>query len=97
MQKLNNFLAKHNLDIQVIGYVCTDSAPTILGNKSFFFFVKTGYSALAVTHCFLHRHALALETLPLKLKNFVDNSVKAINWIRGRALNQPLFKSLRLW
>ena len=31
------FFAKHDLDMQVIGSVCTDGAPAMLGNKSVFF------------------------------------------------------------
>ena len=34
---VNFFFAKHDLDIQIIGSVCTDGAPAMLGNKSFFF------------------------------------------------------------
>ena len=94
-QCVKNFFAKHDLDIQIIGSVCTDGAPAMLGNKSgFFALLKQDIPHLQGTHCFLHRHALASKTLPSKLKNVLDISVKAINWIRGRALNHRLFKSL---
>uniref|UniRef100_UPI00358EB4CC protein FAM200C-like n=1 Tax=Myxine glutinosa TaxID=7769 RepID=UPI00358EB4CC len=39
MQLVKDFFAKHDLDIKVIGSVCTDRAPAMLGNKS-------GFSAL---------------------------------------------------
>ena len=56
----------------------------MLGNKSFFFaLLRQDIPHLKGTHCFLHRHALASKTLPLKLKNFLD------------ALSHHLFKSLR--
>ena len=48
---------------------------------------------LQITHCFLHRHALASKTLPPNLKKVLDTCVKIINWIRGRALNHRIFKS----
>ena len=46
------------------------------------------------THCFLHRHALEPKTLPWKLQKLLDIFVKVINWIRCRALNHRIFKSL---
>ncbi|XP_076329566.1 protein FAM200C-like [Tachypleus tridentatus] len=94
-QCVKDFFAKYDLDIQIIGSGCTDGAPDILGNKSgFFALMKQEIPHLQGTHCFLHRHALASKTLPPKLKKVLDNSVKIINWIKGRALNHCLFKSL---
>ena len=52
------FFAKHDLDMQVIGSVCTDGAPAMLGNKPFFFaLLKQDILHMQCTHCFLHRHA----------------------------------------
>ncbi|KAF2364252.1 hypothetical protein FHG87_004991 [Trinorchestia longiramus] len=47
-----------------------------------------------IRSCFLHRYALVSKTLPLQLKKVLDISVKTINWIRGRALNHHIFRSL---
>ena len=94
-QFVKDFFAKYELDIQIIGSVCTDGAPAMLGNKSgFFALMKQEIPHLQGTHSFLHRHALASKTLPPKLKKVLDTSVKTINWIMGRALNHRLFKSL---
>uniref|UniRef100_UPI00358EA82C protein FAM200C-like n=1 Tax=Myxine glutinosa TaxID=7769 RepID=UPI00358EA82C len=94
MQLVKDFFAKHDLDIKVIGSVCTDGAPAMLGNKSgFSALMKKEIPDLQVTHCFLHRHALASKTLPPNLKKVLDTCVKIINWIRGRALNHRIFKS----
>ena len=93
---MRNFFCENDLDIQIIGSVCTDGAPAMLGNKSgLFALLKQYFPHLQGTQCFLHRHALALKTLSSKFKNVLLNiSVKAINWIRVRALNHRLFKSL---
>ena len=86
---------KYDLDIQIIGSVFTDCAFAMLGNNSgFFALLKQKIPHLQGTHCFLHRHVLASKTLPPKLKNVLDTSVKTINLIRDRALNHRLFKSL---
>ena len=90
-----DFFVKHDLDIQIINSVFTDGAPAILGNNSRFFALsKQEILHLQDTHCFPYRHALASKTLPPKLKNLLDTSVKTINLIRGRALKHCLFKSL---
>ncbi|XP_037779480.1 protein ZBED8-like [Penaeus monodon] len=87
---VKDFFAKYELDLQIISSVCTDGAPAMLGNKSVFFsLMKQEIPHLLGTHCFLHRHAL-----PPKLMKVLDTYVKTINWIRGRALNHCLFKSL---
>ena len=61
-------------------------------------FNRSGFAALLrkeipkSTHCFLHRHALAAKTLPLKLKKALQICVKVVKTIRGRALNHRLFR-----
>ena len=47
-----------------------------------------------MTHCFLHRYALACKTLPKFLQTILSVAVKIINFIRARALNHRLFKEL---
>ena len=44
--------------------------------------------------CVIHKYALACKTLPLELKSVLDSVVKAVNFIRGRAVNSRLFKAL---
>ena len=44
-------------------------------------------------HCAIHKYALACKTLPLELKSVLDSAVKAVNFIRDRAVNSRLFKA----
>ena len=47
-QKTSSNVWRIDLEIQVIDCVCTNGAPAMLGNKSFFFcIVKTGHSVFA--------------------------------------------------
>ena len=83
-----SFSAKHDLDILIIGSVCTDGAHVMLEHKSrFFALMKQEIPHLQGIHCFLHRHALATKTLSLSLKNVLNICVKTINWIRGCVVN----------
>ena len=60
--------------------MCSDGTPAMLGNKSGFSANdETGHSTLKVSHNFLHRHALASEALPTKLKRVLNISVTTIN------------------
>ena len=75
------------------GSLCIDDAPAMLGNKSgFATCVKKEVSHITVTHCVLHRHALAAKSLPEQLNNALLIAVSAINYIRRNALNHHMFK-----
>lgn len=93
---LNVFFSKHDFDWkQKLHSLCTDGAPAMLGNKSgFAHLVKKEAPNVIVTHCFLHRHALATKTLPTSLKEVLSIVIKTVNFIRSRALNHRLFKTL---
>ncbi|XP_015920301.2 protein FAM200C-like [Parasteatoda tepidariorum] len=68
----------------------TDGAPVILGNKSgSALLVKKKSPNVLVTHCFLHKHEL-----PTSLKEALSKIIKIVNFIRRRALNPCLFKTL---
>lgn len=95
-EMLENFFAKQNFEWKKkIGSLCTDGAPAMLGQKSgFAALLRKEAPQVIVTHCFLHRHALASKTLPTNLKEILCSSVKIVNFIRARALNHRIFKKL---
>ena len=81
------------MTLDMSGSFCIDNAPAMLGNKAgFVACVKKRYLTHTVTHCVLHRHALAAKSLPEQLKNFLSIAVDAMNYIRRNALNHRLFK-----
>lgn len=62
--------------------------------------VRSGFTALVkqkaphvITHCVLHRLALAAKTLPQNLKIVLQKVVEAVNIILARALNHSLFEA----
>ena len=94
---VNEFFANHDIAdwSKKLGTICTDGAPSMLGNKSGFAgLVKAEAPHVAVTHCILHRHALASKTLPQNLKDVMSTVVQVVNFIRARATNHRLFKIL---
>ncbi|XP_042227387.1 protein ZBED8-like [Homarus americanus] len=94
LEMVNSFFAKQNFDWKKnLGTLCTDGAPAMLGNTSgFAALVKKEAPQVIVTHCFLHRHALASKTLPAILKEVLSTGVKVVNFIRARAVNHRVFK-----
>ena len=49
---------------------------------------------IIVTHCVLHRHALATKTSPPKLAEVLKVVVECVNYVRSSALNHRIFKEL---
>ena len=93
-EMLDSFFNTHQLDWGIVGSVCTDGAPAMLGHMSgFVALVKQVNPNVISTHCVLHRQALASKTMPEDMKEVLGNVIKAVNLIRGRALNHRLFKA----
>ncbi|XP_013790359.1 protein ZBED8-like [Limulus polyphemus] len=68
----------------------------MLGNRSgFAALMKREIPEVRVTHCLLHRYALAAKTLPKCLQDVLSTCVKNVNVIRRRSLNHRLFQSFR--
>ena len=87
---VKEFFLNHEMSLDLIGSLCTDGAPAMLGNKSgFASLAKKKIPHIAVT---LHRHALVAKSLPEKRKNLLSIAVSAVNYMRGNALNHRLFK-----
>ena len=77
-----------------MGSECTDGAPAMIGHRSGFVAqMKQVASYIVSNRCAIHKYALACKTTPLKLKSVLDSDVKAVNFIRGRAVNSQLFKA----
>ena len=69
MQKIQNFFDKNNLTWDIVGSICTDAAPTMMGVRSgFTALVKQKAPRVITIHCVLHRYALGAKILPENLR-----------------------------
>ncbi|KAH1186357.1 hypothetical protein KIL84_019106, partial [Mauremys mutica] len=89
---------KHNLAAEsrekLVG-VCTDDAPVMLGSCSgFVTSVKEKNPAMIMTHCIIHRQALAAKTLPDDLQDSLNLAIKVVNFVKNSTLNMRLFAAL---
>lgn len=91
---IKSFFSDNQIPLNVVGSICTDGAPAMLGSRSgLVALLKNDVPGVISTHCILHRQALMSKTLPVTLKNVMNYVVKIVNFIRGRALNHRLFKA----
>ena len=94
MQKIQDFFDKNNLTWDIVGSICTDGAPAMMGATSgFTALVKQKAPHVITIHCVLHRYALGAKTLPENLRIVLQKVVEAVNFIRSRALNHCLFQA----
>ena len=95
MDSILEFLETEGLQWEKLCGVCTDGAPSMLGNKSGFQMkVKEKFPQVKGVHCMIHRYALACKTLPSSLKNVLSSVVKIVNFVKKSASISCLFKQL---
>ena len=63
-------------------------------NFGFGTLLKTNAPHITVTHCLLHRHALATKTFTPKLEEVLKIVVEYVNCVRNNAMKQRIFKEL---
>ena len=91
---VNAFFRENSIAWNKVGSVCSDDAPAMIRHRSGFVALMKQIAPHIVSNCCtIHKYALVCETLPLELKSVLDFIVKAVNFIRGRAVNSRLFKA----
>ncbi|KAF2354828.1 hypothetical protein FHG87_014414 [Trinorchestia longiramus] len=91
---VDNFFKDNSLSWDMVSAVCSDRVPVTLGRKSGFgAVVKADAPHIIVTHCILHRHALATKMLPPKLAE-VLKIVDCVNYMQSSALRHRIFTGL---
>ncbi|KAF2364662.1 hypothetical protein FHG87_004574 [Trinorchestia longiramus] len=92
---VHNFFKNNSLLWDMVSAVCSDRAPVMPGRKSgFSAVVKADAPHIIVTHCILHRHALATKTLPPKQAEVLKIVMESVNYIRTSALRHRIFSEL---
>ena len=96
MKKLvDDFFRNNVVSWNMVSADCSDGAPAMLGRHSNFgALVKSDAPHIIVTHCVLHRHALATKTLPPKLAEVLNIVVECMNYVRNSAMKGRIFKEL---
>ncbi|XP_063050114.1 zinc finger BED domain-containing protein 5-like, partial [Engraulis encrasicolus] len=92
---LNAFICKNGLDWKKCVGICTDGATAMTAkHKGLAVRVRAVAPFAAASHCCIHREQLAVKKMPQCLRSVLDEAVKIINGIKGKALNTRIFKVL---
>uniref|UniRef100_A0A8C2IPX6 DUF4371 domain-containing protein n=1 Tax=Cyprinus carpio TaxID=7962 RepID=A0A8C2IPX6_CYPCA len=92
---LNAFIVHNKTDWKCCVGVCTDGATAMTAKlKGLVTCVGNVAPSSVSTHCCIHREQLAVKKMPSCLKTVLDEAVKIVNSIKGKALNSRLFKVL---
>ena len=90
----NAFLRENSITWNKVGSVCIDGAPAMIGHRSgFIALMKQVAPRIVSKYCAIHKYAVACKRLLPELKNVLNSVVKAVNFIRDRAVNSRLFKA----
>lgn len=75
--------------------ICTDSAAALTGSKKGFRAkVNEISSSILFTHCMIYREALLSKKLEPFVNEVLQDAIRAINFIKSKALNSRLFTIL---
>lgn len=93
--KINTFVVSNGIEWQKCVGVCSDGARAMTGKHSGVISrIRMLAPSSVFIHCSIHRQALAAKHMPLELKKVLADAVKAVNFIKSRALNSRLFSVL---
>ena len=88
------FLHENSIAWNKVGSVCTGDALAMIGHRSGFVALMKQVASYTVSnHCVIYKYVVACKTLCLELESVLDSVIKAVNFIRGRAMNFQLFKA----
>lgn len=94
-QKLNNFFIENELDWKKCVGFCSDGARAMVGKYGGVTAkVRAVTENCVLSHCSIHREALAAKGMPDAFKNVLQDAIKVVNYIKSRALNSRLFAKI---
>ncbi|XP_067121126.1 zinc finger BED domain-containing protein 5-like [Centruroides vittatus] len=92
---INGYFEKNGISWSYCVGVCTDGAKSMTGKFSGFVArVKKINEKIQWTHCCIHRQALVCKRIPAELSTTLSDAVKIVNFIKSRATNCRLFRTL---
>ncbi|XP_068203764.1 zinc finger BED domain-containing protein 5-like [Palaemon carinicauda] len=91
----NDFIVQNELSWSRCVGISTDGATAMTGKlRGLESRVQSIVPQVKATHCCIHREQLAEKHMPTCLKTVLEEAVKIVNFIKGKALNTRLFTVL---
>ncbi|XP_071053483.1 zinc finger BED domain-containing protein 5-like [Onthophagus taurus] len=92
---MNKFMQDNKISWTKYVGISTDGAKSMVGiNKGLIAKIQKVAPNVKSIHCCIHREALATRKMPADLQKVLDESVKIVNYIKGRPLNARLFAQM---
>ncbi|XP_029641310.1 zinc finger BED domain-containing protein 5-like [Octopus sinensis] len=92
---LSAYPEKMNLSWNSRVGICTDGAPSMIGSiKGIVSLVQQQNPNIKRSHCFLHMEVLVSKTIPIELKQVLNQVVEMANYIKNRPLKCRLFEQI---
>lgn len=92
---VDDFIVQNKLDWSRCVGISTDGATAMTGRlKGLVSRVQRIVPLVKATRCCIHRQQLAVKHMRTCLKTVLDEAVKIVNFIKGKALNTRLFTAL---
>ncbi|KYO43319.1 SCAN domain-containing protein 3-like [Alligator mississippiensis] len=92
---LNEHIVKNGLSWEWCVSVCTDGSAATVGRRSGLVArLRAINPSIKWNHCIIYRQALAAKRLNEDLNSVLGTAVKPVNFLKARALNSRLFRSL---
>uniref|UniRef100_A0A0L8I2A7 Uncharacterized protein n=1 Tax=Octopus bimaculoides TaxID=37653 RepID=A0A0L8I2A7_OCTBM len=92
---LSPYLVKWNLSWNSCVGICTDGAPSMISSiKGFVSLVQQQNPNVIHSHCFIHREVLVSKTIPIELKQVLNQVVEMVNYIKSRPLMCCLYEQI---
>ncbi|XP_029657396.1 zinc finger BED domain-containing protein 5-like, partial [Octopus sinensis] len=92
---LSAYLVKYNLSLNSCVGICIDRAPSTIDSiKGFVSLVQQQNPNVTHSHCFLHREVVVSKTIPVALKQVLNQVVEMVNYIKSRPLKGCLFEQI---
>ena len=90
---VDNFFKDSDLSWEIAYAICLDGARVMWEqNSGFGTLLKADAPHITVTHCLLHRHALATKTFTPKLTEVLKIVVEYVNYVRNNAMKHRIIK-----
>ena len=91
----DDFIVQNKLSWSRCVGISTDGATAMTGKlRGLVSRVQSIVPQVKATHCCIHREQLAVKHMPTCLKTVLEEAVKIVNFIKGKALNTRLFTAL---
>jgi hypothetical protein len=91
----NNFIKDNGINWDKCVGVCTDAARAMVRKlKGFVARIQSVAPSAQLTHCTIHREALATCRMPTYMKSVFDDAIKIINFIKSCLINSRIFTTL---